>query len=242
MNSEPKPAVPGYPAPPPPPPPPAAVAGGAAYPYPYPAPPLYYPPPPQPRSSLFLRRLVIVCVVFFLLFSLVTFVTWLVLRFRLPDVAIASASLSSFRLSPSLRLSADLNFTFSLSNRNRKMGIFYDKIDAAVFLARDSLSETSLPPFYQEPRNSSLLTATVAAVDEYVDPDVGDAVSKQRSSSGSVEFEVRMVAWVRFRSGGWKTRSHVMRALCDNVVIVFSNSTSLAGSLQGPPRPCRVEM
>ncbi|CAA6667622.1 unnamed protein product [Spirodela intermedia] len=244
MNSEPKPVVTGYPAAEQPSYSGATAAGpayGSSYPYPATA-PAYYPPPPPPppgpyhdpnavyghrnSSSLFIRRLIIICISVFLIIAIVTFILWLVLRFRLPEVAVSAASVSSF----------------NVSNSQQKMGIFYDRVQAAVFYGSDSISETSLPPFYQGKGISTAVPARFAAVSAYVDPDVASSILKERSNGGVVNFHVRIMAWVRFRAGAWRTRRHVMRVYCDNVRIGFSNSTSLIGSLEGAPKTCRVDV
>ena len=121
------------------------------------------------------------------------------------------------------------------------MGIFYDKIEAAVFYGPESISGTALPPLYQEKRSSTTMGAIFSAIAAYVDPNVGNAIAKERSNSGVVTFNARMVAWVRFKSGAWTTRRHMIRAYCDNIRIGFSNSTALTGSLQGPATTCHVD-
>ncbi|CAA7404440.1 unnamed protein product [Spirodela intermedia] len=260
MNSEPKPVVTGYPAAAQPSYSGTAAAGpayGSSYPYPATA-PAYYPPPPPPppgpyhdpnavyghrnSSSLFIRRLIIICISVFLIIAIVTFILWLVLRFRLPEVAVSAASVSSFNVSNSQQVTGNFNLTFMVRNRNQKMGIFYDRVQAAVFYGSDSISETSLPPFYQGKGNSTAVPARFAAVSAYVDPDVASSILKERSNGGVVNFHVRIMAWVRFRAGAWRTRRHVMRVYCDNVRIGFSNSTSLIGSLEGAPKTCRVDV
>uniref|UniRef100_A0A1D1YY22 Uncharacterized protein At1g08160 n=1 Tax=Anthurium amnicola TaxID=1678845 RepID=A0A1D1YY22_9ARAE len=256
MENEPKPVVTGYLAAGQPAFPSAgtsAPAHGAAYPYPA---PLYYaaqPPAPGPfhypaagpggnGSAAFLCRLIAISVAVFLVVGLVTFILWLALRPHLPAFAVSSASVSSFSVSASQQLSADFNLSFAVRNPNRKVGISYDEVAAAVLYGPEAISKTSLPPFYQGKGNSTVVAASFAAAADYVDADAANGIAKERSSNGGVVvFHVRVTAWVRFRSGAWRrTRSHLMRAFCDNVRIGFSNATSAVGSLAGPPQPCKV--
>uniref|UniRef100_A0A1D1ZK44 Uncharacterized protein At1g08160 n=1 Tax=Anthurium amnicola TaxID=1678845 RepID=A0A1D1ZK44_9ARAE len=251
MEGEPKPFVTGYPAAAQP-----SSAHGTAY--PYPAHPYYAAPPPPAApglyggpsvaapgpygrsnsSAAFLRRLIIIGISVLLLVGFATFILWLVLRPHLPEFAVTSASVSSFRLSASTQLSADFNLTLSVRNRNKKMGIFYDRVQAAVFYRQDPIAGTSLPPFYQGKGDSTVLPARLAAVAEYVDPDL----TKDRAVAGAVDFDVKVMAWVRFRAGVWRTRRHVMRVFCGDVRIGFSNSTAVVGSLVGQPKRCQVDL
>ncbi|XP_008784106.2 NDR1/HIN1-like protein 10 [Phoenix dactylifera] len=249
-----------YSAPPPP-------SGGAAYPtagtaYPYAAPPphaaLYYsshypngsaPPaapygPPARPHTRFLSRLLAVAVAFFLLMGLATLILWLVLRPRLPAFAVSSASVSAFNLSTSQQvLSSDFDLSLSVRNPNHKMGIYYDSVAAAVFYGSDAITETSLPPFYQGKGNATTVRARLVAAAAYVDADVAKGISSDRGpGDGVVNFHVRVLAWVRFRAGAWRTRRHVMRVYCDDVPIGFKNGTATVGSLVGSPKQCEVDL
>ncbi|WOL15542.1 hypothetical protein Cni_G24323 [Canna indica] len=253
--SDPKPIATGYPAP----------AAGAAYPYHAPPPPSYYhngaPPPPQPHyyppayaaappppryNTTFLRRLLLVAVSFFILLGLIVLIIWLVLRPRLPEVSVSSFSISGFNLSASQPQSPQLSGNFDLNltvhNPNGKMGIYYDRVTAAVLYGSDTLSETFLAPFYQWKGETTALPARLVAAGEYVDSDVVKGINSERGrGDGAVSFHVRVLAWVRFRSGAWRTRWHVLRIYCDNVPIGFRNGSTAAttGSLVGStPKKC----
>ncbi|XP_008799698.2 NDR1/HIN1-like protein 10 [Phoenix dactylifera] len=253
--SNPKPVVTGYPA--------AAApspAGGAAYPYPAPPPHAapYYPAPypngaaPPPASygapfrpnTLFLRRLLAVAIAFFLLIGLVILILWLVLRPRLPVFAVSSASVSAFNLSaPQQLLSSDFDLALSVSNPNHKMGIYYDRLVAAVLYGSDTIAETNLPPFYQGKGNATTIRARLVAAAEYVDADVAKGITADRGrGDGTVNFYVRVLALVRFRARAWRTRWHVMRVYCDHVPVGFKNGTATVGSLVAPPKQCQVNL
>lgn len=226
-------------------------------PYPHPPPP-YFPPPPPPSGpyygpsavyggsggnggSLFVRRLIIISIVVFLAFGFATLVLWLVLRPSLPLFAISSASVSSFNISGGQQFSAKFNLSISVRNPNKKMGILYDKIEAGVLYQSETLSETSLAPFYLEKENSTVVPASFESVAKYLDANACDGIAKSRSSNGGVVvFHATFIAWVRFRSGDWTTRRHLLRVFCDNVSIRLSNATAAVGSLEGPPQPCHV--
>ncbi|MQM08193.1 hypothetical protein Taro_041042 [Colocasia esculenta] len=258
MEQEPKPVVTGYPAAAQPPSYPAgagAPAHGTAYPYQappyYPAPP---PPPPGPYyqppnnayggNTTFLRRLIIITIAVFLIVGFATFIAWLVLRPRIPVFAVTSATVSSFNVSVgSQQMSAEFNLSVSVRNPNKRVGLSYDELDAAVLYRSTLISETSLAPFYQEKGDSRVLPARFSAVGRYVGGDVANGIAGERSSNGgAVVFHVRFFGRVNFRSGAWRTRRHYMRVYCDNVKFVFGNATASVGTFTGSPQQCEVHI
>ncbi|RZR87609.1 hypothetical protein BHM03_00015060 [Ensete ventricosum] len=256
--SEPKSVVTGYP----------AATAGSSYPYPAPPPASYYPnghpppPPPQPLyypaaypaaapppryNTAFLRRLLSIAFAFFLIFGLVTLIIWLVLRPRLPQVTVSSATLSGFNLSTSQQLlSGDFDLNLTVHNPNSKMGIYYDHVAASVHYGSERLSDTSLAPFYQAKGATTGLRSRLVAVGVYVDSYVVNGINSDLGrGDGAVRFQVRVSAWVRFKPGAWRTRWHIMRVYCDDVPIGLRNGTTAAatGYLVGStPKKCVVNL
>ncbi|XP_078154959.1 uncharacterized protein At1g08160-like [Carex rostrata] len=268
-NNEPKPPVMGYPAPPAP--APAAAAAPAASAYPYPAPPPHamgyyygnpnpsYPAYPNPnpnynpglysqpsRNALCLRRLVMIAIVFLLAMGAVTLITWLVLRPRLPAFSVSSASVSSFNVSTSTSVSVDISLTFTVQNPNHKLSVTYSDISTDISYLRETLADTNLSPFYQQKENTTQFSAHLVAVGQYVSGDVTKGIQLERGKdNGGVHFQVRIFSWVVFNSGGWRTRRHVMRVYCDDVVIGITgsnSSTATSGKLLGAPKQCTVSI
>ncbi|ERN16142.1 NDR1/HIN1-like protein 10 [Amborella trichopoda] len=221
----------------------------------YPAPPPYYanpyyqpppPPPPQPYynsatyGSSLIRRAFAIAIAVIIIFGLVSLIFWLVLRPKVPEYTVQSASISQFNLSDS-KLTANWNVTLNSFNGNKKMGIYYDEIRVSLYYGSELLSQTGLPPFYQETKNSTVLIARFASDGDFVGDEVGKKMSAQKGN-GNVEFNVRLAAWVRFNTGGWRTRRHVLIVLCDHVNIGFNSSSSVVGNLTRDFVPCRVDV
>ncbi|XP_077240058.1 NDR1/HIN1-like protein 26 [Tasmannia lanceolata] len=236
--------VTGYPAPHPPYP-----SGPTATAYPYPAPPPYYqnhplyPPPPPYNSNrnLILRRLITIAVSIFIIIIAITFIFWLILRPTLPDFSITSASVSPINTSSSSQLTANWDLTFSVRNPNKKMNIYYDQIDASVFYGSDFISLTSLPPFYQSKENITTVRARLAADSAYIGDGVVSDIAGERSH-GAVSFNFKVIAWVRFRSGAWRTRKRILKVFCDDVKIAYANATAFGTLFATPPRQCEVDL
>lgn len=213
-----------------------------AYPYPAPPPGPYYPeqPPFNPRRATFLRRLIAAAIAALIIIGAISFIIWLVLRPRLPKFSVSSASVTRFNLS-STQLTANWEIVFAVSNPNKKMTVEYDTFRASVIYGNTGLAENTLSPFSQGKRNQTSFTARLAASSSYVEDSDARALSADRAR-GSIEFRVKLYSWVRFRTGAWRTRSHLMRVLCRHVPIGFSSPQVAGGSLSGAPRECDVDM
>ncbi|XP_022752527.1 NDR1/HIN1-like protein 10 [Durio zibethinus] len=214
------------------PPPPATSA--TAYPYassnPYP----YYPAPvPQNPRPTFFRRLFVAFAIFFIIFGTILLILWLVLRPRLPDFSLQSLSLSNFNAS-NQRVSAAWNAQFQVSNPNKKLSISYGDIVSSVYHDDYFLTETRIGPFVQGTRDVSTVEASYSVVDSFVDGKVVDAMNGERTRGG-IKFNVRVVADVAFRYGGWRGRRRFLRVWCNDVAL-----TGLSGKMTGGPKKCSV--
>lgn len=246
--------VTGYPAPtsyPQPPP------GGNPNGYPYPAPqPLYQhhqPPPNNPNyaypsrydasRATFLRRLIGAMIAFFVIAASIVLLIWLVLRPRIPKFRVDSVSLTNFNVSSSSSssssaISGNWAIGFTVYNPNKKMSIAYDEIDSVVFYKSAFLSETRISPFSQGTRSQTAVNATFSAANSYVESWVVKGVGEDRGR-GTVNFNIRVLARVGFRTGGLRLRRRLLRVLCENVGVGLSSSSG-SGKLVGGARECRV--
>ncbi|OMO83158.1 Late embryogenesis abundant protein, LEA-14 [Corchorus olitorius] len=215
--------------------PPPPVASGTAYPYVNPNPYPYYPAAPQPQNPrpTFLRRLFIAFALFLIIFGTVLLIFWLVLRPHFPDFTIQSLSLSNYN-GTNQRVTATWNAQFKVSNPNKKLTIYYGDIASSVFYKDYFLAETRIGPFVQGTRNLTTVDASYSLVDAYVDGKVVDAINGDRRSS-QVKFNVKVVADVGFRYGGWRGRRRLLRVWCNDVSLSGSS-----GKMTGGPKTCTV--
>ena len=222
----------------------------AGYPaYAYVAPPPSYGPGlgPNPvqdyyrRRNAFLCRVITFGTVVFGIIGFIFFIAWLVLKPRMPEFRVDSASVSELNVTQS-ELSADWNFTLFVRNPNTKLSLYYDRLEASVFYhrSRDSLSTTPLQPFSQSKRNQTWVPVRFEVMSEYIGEDVAARISGEKST-GSVGFRVRVFALVKFRSGFWWTRERLLRVYCDRVQIGVDPKNG-TGSLMGQPGACEVNL
>ncbi|KAK6141913.1 hypothetical protein DH2020_024344 [Rehmannia glutinosa] len=94
-------------------------------------------------------------------------------------------------------------------NPNKKITLSYDHIDAVVFYRSSSLSDTVVPPFSQDTKSETSLTANFAAVGAFVDQLAVNGINSERGSRGTVGFNLRMLSRVRFKAKAWRTRHRI---------------------------------
>ncbi|CAH9093699.1 unnamed protein product [Cuscuta epithymum] len=244
------PPVTGYPACPPNgyPPPPA----GTAYPYPQPSAAYPYPQPGNyyinntdvymnPRR-IFLRRLLLVLVACFVIAMVVGMVLWVIFRPKVPEVRVDSLSVSDFNLSSNF-LSANWDLKFTVRNPTKRFSLYYDDIYASVYYGHSMLlAWTSVAPFSQDSYSETPSKATFSAASTFVDNWVVEGINK---SNPNVEFDVLMLARVRFKAGSWRARGRYLRAYCRDLNVRLGNHTAhslSSGNLVGGPKQCQVRL
>ncbi|KMT04935.1 hypothetical protein BVRB_7g171010 [Beta vulgaris subsp. vulgaris] len=205
-------------------------------PYNYNAPPPYYPPPPR---ATFFRRFFAALIAVFIIFGVILLIVWLVLRPRIPSFTVDSLSLSSLNVSNSpSQISGSWSLQFSVSNPNHKLHVYYDEIDARLFYRNSLITQNQLPPFDQGTKNITSMDAHLVASSAYIDSNLGSRINGDRSR-GSVNFDVQVIALVRFKAGGWRARRRFLRVFCDDLSVGFASNSS-RGSLSNGPRRCAV--
>ncbi|CAN1747608.1 NDR1/HIN1-like protein 10 [Linum perenne] len=222
----------GYPHPPP----------GTAYPYqapPQPSNPYYYNPAAYtvPGPTTLCRRLLLGFIVVTAIFFTILFISWIVIRPRVPSFHLTSFSLSSFN-SSGHQLSGAWAARFEVFNPNKKMDIEYDEIQAFVFFRRQSLTQNRLQPFLQQRKNLTVMETQFSIINTFVDQWVSDAVDAEKKR-GSLTFDLKVVADVGFRVGELRSRRRLLRVDCYDLTVTLPGSHG-SGNLTKAPRRCDV--
>ncbi|KAJ9177881.1 hypothetical protein P3X46_009812 [Hevea brasiliensis] len=212
-----------------------------AYAPPPPNNPYYYNQPPaypNPRAAL-IRRLIAALIAVTVLFLTILFICWLVIQPHRPEFHVTSFSVTNLNVSTSSqRLTGNWNARFQVYNPNKKLKISYDEIMSSILYKSEILSQTRIPPFKQDTKNHTTMDAEFSVVDSYVDERVVNGINGDRAN-GAVGFEVRVVADVGFKVGGFRARRRLLRVWCDNVSIGLS-ANGRSGNLTGGARKCKV--
>lgn len=216
-----------------------------AYPYAAPPPssqpyaynPYYQAQTPIYRRPAFVRSFVITMIALAIIFGVILFVFWLVVRPRVPEFSLTSLSVSNFSTNNS-QLTANWDARLQAYNPNKKMSVYYDDVDSAISYDSVRLSQTQMPPFNQGTRNQTELNAKFAVVGSYIGNKALNGINSDRSG-GSVKFDFRLEALARFKYRGWRLRRKWVRVWCDDVAVSLS-SNNQSGNLVGGSKKCRV--
>ncbi|CAI9785840.1 unnamed protein product [Fraxinus pennsylvanica] len=229
-------------------PPPA----GTAYPYAAPAPNSYtsyqnYPylqtsyqsDPDLVRRATCLRRIFAFIIGLVVVFGTITFIVWIVLRPQLPEFRVDSFSFSNFTITNGSLVSFTSEARLTARNPNKKMTVDYDDIGAVIFYKSQTLSDTTVPPFFQDTKNETSLKANFAAAGSFVDKWAVDEINNERDENANVEFNLRMLSRVRLEAKAWTTRNRLLKVFCGDLVVGFP-SNGRSGTLTSGPKQCRV--
>ncbi|XP_004301934.1 PREDICTED: protein YLS9-like [Fragaria vesca subsp. vesca] len=189
--------------------------------------------------AAFVRRFVIAMVFLFVIFGSLLLIIWLILRPKIPDFRVDSFTVTNLNVSSSRQaLTGTWSVGFDVFNPNKKMTIEYDGIGASVFYRSGFISETRVPPFQQGKRVRSAVNATLSAANSFVDDRVASGINADRAARGLVSFNIKLLARVQFRKGGWRLRRRLLRVLCLDVPVAISNNGT--GKMTGGGRDCGV--
>ncbi|KAM7263335.1 hypothetical protein ACFE04_001018 [Oxalis oulophora] len=196
-------------------------------------------PNPNPNPNPRRRLLMMLIISFILILGLISFITWLVFKPRVPIFRIDSATVTGLNTTQT-GLTGTWNFTMLIRNPNTKLTVSYDDIEALVTFDRERFGLTRLPPFVQRKKEEMTTSFQLGVMNEYSDGKVLRRID-ERKGSGSVYFGVRMAGWTRFRSGIWRMRRHTLNVYCDPIEFNFSGNNG-TGVFSGPAKDCYVTM
>ncbi|GAA0162194.1 hypothetical protein LIER_18340 [Lithospermum erythrorhizon] len=168
------------------------------------------------KESLTTRVSKLICAIFLaLLFltGLIFFILFLSLRphrprFHIHDFSIpASAQPTGFE-------NAQINYNVDARNANQAIGIYYDTLEVTVKFEGQNVGGSSiLFPFYQEPKNTTVLAGTLSGATLTVTNQSWQKFLDARSR-GSVAFELDVTSSIRFKVSSWTSKRHRMHANC----------------------------
>lgn len=193
------------------------------------------------HDQILLYRLTAAALIIFVMMACIFFTLWLVLRPRLPELRIASVTISPLSTTYT-NVSAACDVSILLTNANNKMTAFYDSFEVFLRYQRDKvfLSDLRVPPFTQPGNNNSFLHTRLQINNVHVGSDVVKAL-KVDLDHGRVSFGVKIFALVRLESKEWKTRSQLIKFYCPDIILGFPVSNG-SGDLLTPFKKCEVAL
>ncbi|KAK7396748.1 hypothetical protein VNO78_17906 [Psophocarpus tetragonolobus] len=151
--------------------------------------------------------------------GIVVFLFWLIVRPKVVKFHVTEATLRQFNYTDNDKnLHYDLALNISVRNPNKRLGIYYDRIEARA-LFHDARFDSQFPePFYQGHKSTNLLNPVFKG--QTLLPLNADQTAelKKDNSSGLYQIDVKMYLRLRFKLGAFKTKTLKPKVSCDLLV------------------------
>ncbi|XP_073147890.1 NDR1/HIN1-like protein 10 [Henckelia pumila] len=191
------------------------------------------PPPPQqqqqqqrPRHSWLLRCIALTALASIVFTVLLVIIIWVSVQPRKLKYSIEHGSIGAYNLSTNDLLNAKFHFVLRANNPNKRVSLYYDRIDVWVLYEDQLLSEGSVAPFYQPRRNVTHLDLDSAARNKKIYGAVARDLKVDRAS-GDVDLNVKIRAKIRLKIGVFKIHRK-LKVLCESLRVPFSSSNGFS--------------
>ncbi|XP_057951284.1 NDR1/HIN1-like protein 26 [Malania oleifera] len=139
---------------------------------------------------------------------------WLILHPTKPLFSLKQADVYQLNLSDRLLLNSSIQVTLVSTNPNRKVGIYYDDLQAyASYKGQQITLHASLPPFYQGHQDTNLLTASLAGTAVPVAPSFGYEVGRDKTA-GRMVLSLKLNGRIRWKVGTWVSGRYHLDVNC----------------------------
>jgi len=152
------------------------------------------------------------------LVGLAVLITWLALKPEKPKYYLEDGAVSQFKINHDGLVTAKLLFNITTRNPNKKVAIYYDKIDALLLYDDEEIAWASIPPFFQGHKNTTFLHSPLSGYLVSLQSDTSRDLKLERSS-GKVDLVFRLYARIRFKVGNWKSGHYTLSVKCGHVVL-----------------------
>ncbi|XP_068658130.1 NDR1/HIN1-like protein 10 [Aristolochia californica] len=160
--------------------------------------------------SFFLKLIFTIVVVA----GIIVLAVWLVLRPAKIKFHVNTVSLTDFNLIGGNTLRYNLSLSISVRNPNRRIGIYYKKLEAGAFYKGQRIQSTYLPTFYQGHKNTSMLYPVFSGQQFLAlsSSDLSDY--NHQKSQGRFRVDVKIYLQIRLKVWRFKTISYRPDAEC----------------------------
>ncbi|XP_068664132.1 NDR1/HIN1-like protein 10 [Aristolochia californica] len=161
--------------------------------------------------------------------GIIALIVWLALRPAKIKVHVQTAELSQFNLTNGNLLHYNLSLSVSVRNPNKRIGIYYDRLEARAFYKGHRLDSRFLPTFYQGHKNTTMLYPAFNGQQLVVldSQDVNDFEQQRRE--GRFEVDVKIYARIRFKVGKVKTNHYTPDAECELRMPLTTGGSAVGG-------------
>ncbi|KAJ7976203.1 Late embryogenesis abundant protein [Quillaja saponaria] len=205
------------------------------------------PPPPAPKQTyhrpgrgggigcccgcLFNCLLSLICKLIFtvvVIIGIAVLIVWLIFRPNKVKFHVTEATLTQFNYTNNT-LRYDLALNMTVRNPNKRIGIYYDRIEARAFY-EDQRFDTQFPsPFYQGHKNTSVLSPVFKGQQLLLLGAQELSDFNEDKNDGVYNIDVKLYLRLRFKFGVFKVGKFKPKIKCDLKVPLKTIGTSAAG-------------
>ncbi|XWS43352.1 hypothetical protein CRYUN_Cryun16bG0095600 [Craigia yunnanensis] len=161
--------------------------------------------------------------------GLAVLIFWLIFRPNKIKFHVTDVSLTEFNLTTNNTLNYNLAVNMTVRNPNKKIGIYYDRIEARAYYEDQRFATQTLTPFYQGHKNTSFLNPVFSG-QQFVSLGADEtSVFNEERTSGIYSIDVKLYLRIRFKVSRVKTGRFTPKISCDLKVTLSSANGSLAG-------------
>ncbi|KAE8690295.1 Protein YLS9 [Hibiscus syriacus] len=202
------------------------------------------PPPPRTyhrpgRSSgcgcgcCLLKCLFNIIITAVVIIGLAVLIFWLLFRPNRVKFHVTDVQLTEFNLTANNTLHYNLVVNMTVRNPNRRIGIYYDRIEARAYFEDQRFSTKTLTPFYQGHKNTSFLNPVLVG-QQFVRLGAKETSKlNDERRDGVYSIDVKLYLRIRFKLGRIKTGRFKPRISCDlKVPFNSASNNSVAGAFE----------
>ncbi|KAJ8900043.1 hypothetical protein K2173_024158 [Erythroxylum novogranatense] len=174
----------------------------------------------------FLLKLIVTAAI---IIGVAIFVFWLIVRPNRVKFHVTDSNLSQFNFTANNTLQYNLALNVTIRNPNKKIGIYYDSIEARAFYEDHRLNSVFLTPFYQGHKNTTVLNPVFRGQQLVLLTSDESSQFNEDKTSGVYDIYVKLYLRIRFKVGKFKTGKLKPKIGCDLKVPLNSGDGRLAG-------------
>ncbi|XP_073027710.1 NDR1/HIN1-like protein 10 [Primulina eburnea] len=175
----------------------------------------------RPQHSWLLRCIALTALASIAFTVLVVIIIWVSIQPRKLKYSMEHSSIGAYNQTKDI-LNAKFHFVLRAHNPNKRVSLYYDRIDVSVLYEDQILSVGTVAPFYQPRRNVTHLDLDLAAKNEKLYGAVARDL-KVDQASGDADLNVKIRAKIRLKIGVFKIHRK-LKVLCESLRVPFSSS------------------
>ncbi|CAM0901819.1 unnamed protein product [Alopecurus aequalis] len=140
-------------------------------------------------------------------------VLYFVFRPHMIAATVDSASLAAFALSPTSALAYNLTVAMTVRNPNKRVGLYYDGVEALALFEAQRFGYAPLDPFFQGHEAKTQLSPVFGG-QQVLEGDVTAADFRSQQSGGVFDVEVKLNAKLRVKVWAFKVPGPRARISC----------------------------